>query len=74
MRQSAIAQILTTASADGEAFTLNIFTPGDEGGWLEAKFLKFHHFQQENLLEIETPQGQHIYIDGDHIEAIMVNK
>lgn len=73
MRQSAIAQILATAEADGEAFTLNICTGGDDGWW-EAKFLKFHFFQQENLLEIETHHGQHVYIDGDHIEAIKVNK
>ena len=73
MRQSAIAQILATASADGEAFTLDIHTGGNTGWW-EAKFLKFHYFQQENLLEIETRHGQHVYIDGDQIQAIKVNK
>lgn len=73
MRQSAIAQILTRASADGEAFTLDIHTGGNTGWW-EAKFLKFHHLQQENLLEIETRHGQHVYIDGDQIQAIKVNK
>lgn len=72
MRQSAIAQILATASADGEAYTLNISTVAN--GWREAKFLYFHHLQQENLLEIETQKGQRVYIDGDHIEAITVNK
>ena len=73
MRQSAIAHILTTAEADGEAFTLNITTGGEEGWW-EAKFLKFHHLQQENLLEIKTRYGQHVYIDGDRIQSIKVNK
>ena len=73
MRQSAIAKILTTASADGEAFTLNITTQSDDG-WREAKFLEFHHLQQENLLEIENKTGSRVYVDGDHIEAILVNK
>lgn len=74
MRQSAIAQILATAFADGEAFTLNIFPTAAQSGWSQAKFLNFHYFQQENLLEIETPEGLRVYIDGDYIEAIMVNK
>lgn len=73
MRQSAIAQILASAYADGEAFTLNITTQSDDG-WREAKFLEFHHLQQENLLKIETLNGRHVYIDGDSIKAILVNK
>lgn len=75
MRQAALAQILATADADGEAYTLNIFTT-DSGElfWREVKLIRFHHYQQENLLEIETQAGQHVYVDGDHIESIMVNR
>lgn len=74
MRQSAIAQILATAIAEGEAFTMNITTTASQDGWSEAKFLQFHHYQGENLLEIKTAQGLHVYIDGDKVEAILVNK
>ncbi len=75
MRQSAIARILSTADADGEAYTLNIYsTASGEFGWSDAKLIRFHYLQQENMLEIETNSGLRVYIDGDMIEAIVVNK
>jgi hypothetical protein len=75
MRQSAIAQILSTADADGEAYTLNIFTTASgDSGWSDAKLIRFHHHQQENMLEIEINAGNVVYINGDFIEAIKVNK
>lgn len=73
MRQSALAHILSIASEDGEAFTMNITTVASSDGWSEAKFL-FHHCEGENLLEVETHFGHRVYIDGDKIEAILVNK
>ena len=72
MRQAAIAQILSTADATGNPFTLDIFLTAYDGGYFGAKLIRFHWIQQENLLEVATRDGQRVYIDGDHIETIKV--
>lgn len=73
MRELAIFRILAEANEDGEAFTLNIFSSGG-GRWIEAKLIRFYYLEHENMLEIETQAGRHVYIDGDSIETILVNK
>lgn len=73
MRQSAIALILSTADASGEAYTLDIFFNDKHDYLLGVKFLKFHYIQSENLLEVEDRRGKHLYIDGDLIQSMRVN-
>lgn len=72
MRQSALATILNKV---GRLTPVGISTTGSpESGWSNAKLITLHYFYQENLLEIEIKSGQRVFIDGDQIEAIMVEK
>ncbi len=70
MKRTAIAKILVEANKDGEAYTLSI---GMTGGTscLDVAVVKFDY--DDNFLQIKDNYGQ-VYLDGDQINCIKVNK
>ncbi len=72
MRQSAIARVLVDANKDGEAYTLTIGLRGLESSIQDARVVEY--WGSENVLVIQTNYDDRVYVDGDHIDLLKVNK
>ncbi len=72
MRPAAIGRIIASANRDGEAYTLTIGLRGLESSIQDAKFLA--HWGSENVLVVQTNYDKEVFVDGDHIDLLKVNK